>query len=113
MHVAVLQWAGLVVVHLLVADGDLFVVRNGRDRRAFLRDDGREAVDFFDGPSLERSRGVLRQVERLEHELAHLALARAAVIARARQKQLTPGPRDTDVEEPALLLHVELAGRDR
>src|SRR5207237_5570367 len=113
VDVAILQRAGLVGVDLLVADRGLLVVGNRRRRRGIARGRRREAVDLFHPLALERARGVLRKVERLEDELAHLALARAAVVAGARQEQLAPRARRADVEEAPLLLRVEVArGRE-
>src|SRR3990172_6092621 len=113
VDVAVLERARLVVVPLLVAEEQLRVGRHLRERIVRGRRRRGEALDLLDRLGLERPRRVLGQVERLEDELAHLARARAAVVARARQEQLAPGARHADVEQAALLLQVVVARRQR
>src|SRR4030067_194033 len=58
-------------------------------------------------------RGVLRKRERFEHELARLLLLPGAHVLRAREVERLLGARHADVEEPALLLEMEVAGRQR
>ena len=53
------------------------------------------------------------QVERLQHELAHLPLALAAHVLRAREVEPLLGAGHADVEEAPLLLLVEVAGGQR
>ena len=109
VDVAVLQRAGIVVVHLAVAQEQLLLGGNGRRRVAPALRGRREALDLLDGLGLERPRGVLGQVERLEHELADLARAGPAVVAGAGEEELAPRPRHAHVEEAALLAQVEVA----
>src|SRR2546422_3553766 len=113
VDVPILQGARLVVVHLLVADHELLLRRDRHEHLVGRLRGRREALDLLDRPRLERACGVLRQIERLEDELAHLSLARTAVVARARQVELALGPRHADIEEAALLLVVEVARRER
>src|SRR5438093_673170 len=113
VDVAILQRARLVVVHLLVAQQELLLRRDGREPRLGRLGGRREALDLLDRLRRERARGVFRQIERLEDELAHLPRARAAVVTRARQVELALGPGHADVEEAPLLLLVEVARRER
>src|SRR5438093_582241 len=113
VDIAVLQWTRLVVVHLLVAQHELLRRRDGREPLLGRLGGRREALDLLDRLRRERARGVLRKIERLEDELAHLPRARAAVVARARQVDLALGPRHADVEQAPLLLLVEVARRER
>src|SRR5207249_11056570 len=113
VDVAILQRARLVVVHLLVAQQELLLRRDGREPRLGRLGGRREALDLLDRLRRERARGAFRQIERLEDELAHLPRARAAVVTRARQVELALGPGHADVEEAPLLLLVEVARRER
>ena len=89
-------------------------VRRQRLQRRVL-DPGRRRVvlDLLDWAHPEGPARVARQVEALQHEEARLALAAAAVITGAREKQLLPRARHPDVEEPPLFLQMEVAGRHR
>src|SRR5262245_27203228 len=111
VDVEVLERTGLIVVDLLVAEVQLGLGRQRlQDGIVDLR--GRRVVlDLLDGANLERPARVARQVERLQHEQARLALTAAAVVAGVRQEQLTPRARHADVEEPPLFLQVMVAGR--
>src|SRR5437660_4297002 len=109
VHVFVLERTGLVVVDLFVADPELLA---GRDWGKRLRGCRRRRIplDLLNGFCLERSSGVLRQIERLQNELADLPLARTAVVARACQVELPPGARHTNIDEAPLLLGVKVSG---
>ncbi len=87
-----------------------------RERRPFA-DPGRRRrgvpVQLLDGAGRRRPGRRLRQIERLQHELAHLEGAATPHVLRAREIEAIPGARHAHVEQPPLLLEVEIARGQR
>src|SRR6266508_3241221 len=113
VDVVILERAGLVVVHLLVTDGQGLALRYGGEVRRLGLGRRRVALELLDGLGPERARGVLGQVEGLEDELAHLPPPLAAHVLGARHEHALLGARHGDIEQPPLLLLVEVARRER
>src|SRR5215475_11702024 len=72
VNVLVFEWAGLVVVHLVVAHGEGLGGRHRLHAQARGEKGRRMALEFLDGARLEWPRGVLGEIERLQNELARL-----------------------------------------
>ena len=91
VHVVVLERARLVVVHLVVAHHQLRVRGQGLAERVGRRR-WRVAAQLLDRLRAQRAHRRLRQVERLEDELAHLPVALRPHALGAREVEPSPWP---------------------